>query len=129
MANQFLNAQEYANTMLLLAKNQLVTGKLVTGKFKTAFQDDEFQCIPTQWIIEAQNRWTNNRPAGVDMTAMGVDIAQGGADRSVIAPRYGSWFAPLLRRRRHRPAHRPESPAGQDRPAHACTPWSRCRRP
>ena len=28
MANQFLNAQEYANTMLKLAKNQLVTGQL-----------------------------------------------------------------------------------------------------
>jgi hypothetical protein len=70
--------------------------RLKDGEFISEFDDDEFQTIPTQWIIEAQNRWTNNRPAGVDMTAMGVDIAQGGADRSVIAPRYGSWFAPLI---------------------------------
>lgn len=40
MANQFLNAQEYANTMLLLAKNQLVTGRLVTGKFKNEVTDE-----------------------------------------------------------------------------------------
>jgi hypothetical protein len=32
--NQFLNAQEYANVMLLLFKNQLVMGKLVDGQFK-----------------------------------------------------------------------------------------------
>lgn len=40
MANQFLDAQEYANTMLLLAKNQLVTGKLVQGKFKNEVSDE-----------------------------------------------------------------------------------------
>lgn len=34
MNNQFLNAQEYANVMLLLLKNQLVMGKLVDGQFK-----------------------------------------------------------------------------------------------
>ena len=34
MANQFLNAQEYANVMLLMAKNQLVTGKLVSGRLE-----------------------------------------------------------------------------------------------
>lgn len=40
MANQFLNAQEYANTMLLLAKNQLVTGKLVRGTFSNQVTDE-----------------------------------------------------------------------------------------
>jgi hypothetical protein len=40
MANQFLDAQEYANTMLLLAKNQLVTGKLVRGTFSNQVTDE-----------------------------------------------------------------------------------------
>jgi hypothetical protein len=40
MANQFLDAQEYANTMLLLAKNQLVTGKLVRGSFSNQVTDE-----------------------------------------------------------------------------------------
>lgn len=40
MANQFLNAQEYANTMLLLAKNALVTGKLVRGTFSNQVTDE-----------------------------------------------------------------------------------------
>lgn len=40
MANQFLNAQEYANTMLLLLKNQLVMGRLVDGEFKNEVTDE-----------------------------------------------------------------------------------------
>jgi hypothetical protein len=39
VTNQFLNAQEYANVMLLLLKNQLVTGKLVDGQFKDQVTD------------------------------------------------------------------------------------------
>lgn len=40
MANQFLNAQEYANVMLLLLKNQLVMGKLVDGQYKDQVTDE-----------------------------------------------------------------------------------------
>lgn len=40
MANAFLNAQTYANTMLLLLKNQLVTGRLVNGEFKNQVTDE-----------------------------------------------------------------------------------------
>lgn len=40
MANQFLNAQEYANVMLLLLKNQLIYGKLVDGQFKDQVTDE-----------------------------------------------------------------------------------------
>jgi len=38
--NQFLNAQEYANVMLLLLKNQLVFGRLVDGQFKDEVTDE-----------------------------------------------------------------------------------------
>ncbi len=40
MANQFLASQVYANTMLLLFKNQLVYGKLVDGQYKDQVSDD-----------------------------------------------------------------------------------------
>lgn len=40
MANAFLNAQEYSNTMLLLLKNSLVTGRLVDGQFKDQVTDE-----------------------------------------------------------------------------------------
>lgn len=39
MANIFLNAVEYANTMLLLVKNHLVMGRLVDGKFRDQVTD------------------------------------------------------------------------------------------
>jgi hypothetical protein len=39
MANTFLNATEYANVMLLLLKNQLVMGRLVSGQFKDMVTD------------------------------------------------------------------------------------------
>lgn len=66
------------------------------GKFRTTFADDEWQVIPTQWIIDAQERWRPEPPKGELMTAMGVDIAQGGADRTVLAPRYGDWFGQMI---------------------------------
>src|SRR6185312_11342655 len=40
MANQFLDAQEYSNVMLLLLKNQLVFGRLVDGQFKNEMSDE-----------------------------------------------------------------------------------------
>lgn len=40
MSNQFLNAQEYSNVMLLLLKNQLVFGKLVDGQYKNEVTDE-----------------------------------------------------------------------------------------
>jgi hypothetical protein len=40
VANQFLNAQEYANTMLMLLKNHLVFGRLVDGQFKDQVTDE-----------------------------------------------------------------------------------------
>lgn len=71
-------------------------GQLLYGDFLTGQADDEWQVIPTEWIRAAQDRW---RPAGHDglkMTAIGVDVAQGGEDTTVVAPRYGAWFAPLV---------------------------------
>lgn len=39
MTNQFLDATEYANVMLLLLKNQLVMGRLVDGQFRDQVTD------------------------------------------------------------------------------------------
>jgi len=66
------------------------------GRFDRALRDAPFQCIPSSWAMAAQARWTPLPPAAVPMTGMGVDVAQGGEDRTVIAPRYDGWFAPLV---------------------------------
>lgn len=64
------------------------------GNFMAARADADFQVIPTQWVIEAEARWKTGKAEGVMMTAMAVDIAQGGADRTVVAGRYGGWYLP-----------------------------------
>jgi hypothetical protein len=61
-------------------------------------RDDEWQVIPTAWIMAAQKRWTPNPPNNAPMTAMALDVAQGGSDRTVLACRHDYWFAPLIDR-------------------------------
>ena len=64
------------------------------GNFMATRKDSDRQIIPTQWIIEAQSRWTPRCPELQRQTAIAADIAQGGQDRTVISPRHGGWFAP-----------------------------------
>ncbi len=66
------------------------------GNFQAGRVDNPYQVIPTQWILEAQNRWTESPPEAAPMTAMGVDVARGGTDKTVLACRYDWWFAPLI---------------------------------
>lgn len=65
------------------------------GNFMLAREDDAWQLIPTTWVLEAQARWGEDPPEHAPMSAMGVDVAQGGDDQTVIAARYDNWFAPL----------------------------------
>lgn len=66
------------------------------GRFDVGQQDDQWQVIPSEWIRLAQSRWKPDGYQGNKMTALAVDVAQGGPDESTLAPRYGSWFAPLV---------------------------------
>ena len=59
-------------------------------------EDHPQQLIPTAWIVAAQKRWTPRPPDNVPMIAMGVDVAQGGSDKTVLAWRHDWWFAPLV---------------------------------
>jgi hypothetical protein len=56
------------------------------GDFTAGAQDDEFQVIPTEWIRLAQERWVEDD--GEEMETIGLDVAQGGADNTVLAPRW-----------------------------------------
>lgn len=70
--------------------------QLKHGDFGAGVQDELNQCIPTEWVRAAQRRWRPTPPVGVPMCSMGVDVAQGGLDQTVIAIRFDDWFAPLL---------------------------------
>lgn len=66
------------------------------GDFTAGLEDDPDQAIPTDWVMQAVERWQPVPPVGVPMCSMGVDVAQGGTDRTTIATRYDSWFAKLV---------------------------------
>lgn len=66
------------------------------GDFSVGLEDDAWQVFPSAWVEAACQRWEKSPPKGLAMTAIGVDIAQGGPDQTVLAPRYGGWFAPLV---------------------------------
>ena len=68
------------------------------GNFMAARSDAEFQVIPTNWVISAQERWTARPPEKTAMTAMGFDPAGGGGDVAALAARYGGWYAEIVTR-------------------------------
>lgn len=49
--------------------------------------DDSRQVIPSSFVEAAMARWSPNH--GQPLSAVGLDVAQGGLDRTVFAPRYG----------------------------------------
>ena len=69
---------------------------ILLGGFKTTYQDQPNQLIPTQWIIEAQKRWHPKPPDNVPMCAIGVDASGGGTDPMIMAIRHDGWFAPMI---------------------------------
>jgi hypothetical protein len=80
----------------LQALPEPLRSQLLHGDFLAGREDHEWQVIPTSWVKDAQLRWTERPPDNALMSAMGVDVAQGGADQTVIAPRHGWWYAPLI---------------------------------
>jgi hypothetical protein len=69
--------------------------QLLYGDFHAGRADHEWQVIPSEWIRQAQARWTSQPPEGVPMTAVGADVAQGGPDKTQIQARYDWWYGPF----------------------------------
>ena len=68
--------------------------QMLMGDFGAGREDDPWQAIPTAWIEAAQARWRPEGPPGGRgvMDALGVDVARGGRDSTVLSPRHGDWF-------------------------------------
>jgi hypothetical protein len=71
---------------------------LLKGNFAAAKVPNPYQVITGAMVRAAQKRWAQ---AGAEppqpQTALGVDVARGGDDRTVLAPLYGDWFGPLVK--------------------------------
>lgn len=57
---------------------------LLKGKFGAYKIQDPFQVIPATWVRAAQQRWTSSSQPEV-IKAVGIDVARGGSDKTVIA--------------------------------------------
>lgn len=82
--NPDLAATNYRSQLELMPED--LRKRYLKGDFTAGASDDEFQVIPTEWIRAAQDRWKEND--GERMEAIGVDVAQGGTDNTVFAPRW-----------------------------------------
>jgi hypothetical protein len=64
--------------------------QMLRGDFSAGVGDDPWQVIPSDWVRMAQARWEQRGAPTTAMTAVGLDAARGGQDRTVFAPLYGS---------------------------------------
>lgn len=85
------------------------------GLFVRVVESQELQVIPTDWIVQAQERWKRymgweskelpktkeaiallkQRNPNAVQTAIGADPSRGGSDDACVAPVYGDWVAPV----------------------------------
>jgi hypothetical protein len=79
---------------------------LLYGDFSVSLVDQPLQLFPSDWVRAATARHDATPLPGYPgyppgdpnrrMTAIGADIARGGADTTVLMLRYGQWFAPPI---------------------------------
>jgi Terminase large subunit, T4likevirus-type, N-terminal len=90
--NPYLMASGYKTVLQNLPEP--LRSKMLHGDFSAGMEDNPWQVIPTAWVDAAMARWTEQKP-DLPLSALGVDIARGGIDKTTIAKRYGFWFPPL----------------------------------
>jgi len=92
--NPTLVANGYVATLQGLPEP--LRSQVLYGDFTAGLEDDEWQVIPTRWVLAAQQRGQHGRRPEVLLTQLGIDVARGGRDRTVFARRYDGWLEPLL---------------------------------
>lgn len=76
----------------LQALPEPLRSKMLYGDFQAGREDNAYQVIPSAWVEAAMQRWRDTPKPQIPMTALGVDVARGGKDKTCLAPRFASWF-------------------------------------
>ena len=92
--NPFLVSTGYMSQLQALPEP--LRSQMLLGDFHAGMEDDPWQVIPTRWVEIAQERWKERARKG-ELMSMGVDVARGGKDQTVISKRYKTedtdlWF-------------------------------------
>lgn len=90
--NPFLMSTGYKATLQALPEP--LRSQMLKGDFGAGKQDNIWQVIPTAWVEAAMARWTPEGKKG-QMDSLGADVARGGSDKTILAPRYGNWYDKL----------------------------------
>lgn len=92
--NAFLRKSGYAERMA--STPEPLKSMLLLGLFTVKAEDHNMQVIPTQWVLLAQERWAERvrlqEHLQLKMLVLAADIAQGGADTTVLSPLYETDF-------------------------------------
>lgn len=91
--NIFLLSTGYKAT--LQSMPEPLRSQMLRGDFNAGAADPAWQAIPTEWVKAAMARW-KPRDAKGDMTALGLDPARGGVDKTSAARRHGTWFDEII---------------------------------
>jgi hypothetical protein len=91
--NPYLLNTGYEATLQALPEP--LRSQMLLGDFRAGTQDDAYQLFPTSWVEAAMDRWRDGGNVGKTMDSIGADIARGGADKTVVAMRYGNWYDKL----------------------------------
>lgn len=87
--NPYLLGTGYMATLQSLPEP--LRSQMLKGDFSAGIEDDPWQVIPTAWVEAAQARWRRPDKLAV-MDSIGVDVARGGRDQTILARRHGMWF-------------------------------------
>lgn len=98
--NPYLTSTGYIQQLQALPEP--LRSQMLYGDFDAGVMDDQWQVIPTAWVEAAMARWQPREPKG-EMLSIGVDVARGGKDNTVLAFRHAhrqaghaKWFDKLL---------------------------------
>lgn len=94
--NPILEATGYGATIDALPEP---LRSFLRGNFDAARVANPFQVIPTEWVRLAMDRWKLTARPDMPQTALGADVAYGGRDKFVVAPRWGYYVGKLLKYR------------------------------
>jgi hypothetical protein len=87
--NPYLN-DDYRRSLMLLPEP--LRSALLSGNWSAMLTDDAYQVVPRAWVKAAMARW---EPREETPDVIGCDVARGGEDKTVKAPRKGNYFMPL----------------------------------
>lgn len=91
--NPYLMGTGYVTTLQALPEP--LRSQMLNGDFNAGIEDDPWQVIPTAWVEASMARWQAKLPKP-PMDSLGVDVARGGRDNTILSRRHGQWYDELL---------------------------------